>query len=117
MKLVMCAMLSVLCGSINAHAYVEKECQRKIVQFSTKFLKSNSQNIFNTEPKNLKFKFLSFSNPTPGSFDQEYITTIDVEWPTPGGNMDYTFGRLVTLKLYSPRICDRLEVRGISDNN
>lgn len=101
-----------LVGSINANAFIARNCETKLTEFSQAFLMKNSVEMFNAKSEQLTIEFLSFKNTTPGSFDQEYEVVIDVTWPSETSN--FPFGTVLTLTLYSPRICDRLELRGIS---
>lgn len=113
MRLLLLALLAS--ASLQTNALVEKDCERKLIGFSKQFLKKNAQEMFNTNKENLELKFLDFRNTTPGSYYQQYEVVVDVTWPS--GLESYSSGTTLTLTLYSPFICDRLELREISEAN
>lgn len=98
--------------AFSSQAYVEKECRKQISQFAKEFISKNSYELLNTEAQNLSFEFSSFRNTTPGSYDQKYEVHIYVAWPSKIRNLPNE--RILNFKLYSPFICDRLELRGFS---
>lgn len=113
MRLLLLSVLTIT--SLQAQAFVETDCKAKLTAFSRQFLKKNAKEIFNTKKENLSFRFLSFKNTTPGSFDQQYEVMVDVTWPSKIDN--YSNGTTLKLTMYAPFICDRLELRGIVETD
>lgn len=105
------SLIALVLASLQSYALVEDPCQKKLTQFSKAFIKKNALELLNAKAKLLSFEFINFKNITPGSYYQEYEVKVDVTWPSKTKN--YPFASVITLKIYSPFICDRFEVRGL----